>query len=254
MRHLKEKIIAKGMTALLFFTAPMVAGDVLSVVRQSSNSLEVQLQNTDVVGGLQFSLRSSSDIVLSEPERYDRVLAPSWIIASYKPNDSTVNVLIVSMKQESLGSGSGSLIRLSYASTGTAKESYVTLASVLVVSPKSDSLGVTVEGLRWSDRSITIDANGSNRSFVLEQNYPNPFNPTTRVAYRLNNAAQVRLSIYDAAGREVVRLADQYEGAGEYSAVWNSASTNRQAIASGLYFARLTVDNESITRKMILLK
>jgi hypothetical protein len=231
----------------------MVAGDVLSVVRQSSKSLEVQLQNTDVVGGLQFSLRSSSDIILSEPERYDRVLASSWIVDSYKPNDSTVNILILSMQQEPLSSGSGSLIRLSYASTRTAKESYVTLAGVLVVSPKSDSLSVTVDGLRWSDQSIMTDANGNNRSFVLEQNYPNPFNPATRVTYRLDKAAQVRLSIYDAAGREVARLADQYEGAGEFSVVWNSTSTNRQ-IASGLYFARLTVDNESTTRKMILLK
>jgi hypothetical protein len=253
MRHLKRKIIVKGMTALLFFTAPMVAGNILSVVRKSSSSLEVQFQNTDVVGGLQFSLRASSNIVLSEPERDDRLIAPSWMMGSYKLNDSTVNVLILNSQQVSLDSDSGSLIRLSYASTGTAKESYVTLASVLVVSPKFDSLGVTADGLCWSDRSITMDANGSNRPFVLEQNYPNPFNPETRLTYRLDKAAQVRLSIYDAAGHEVVRLADQYEGVGEFSIVWNSMSANRQT-ASGLYFARLTVDNESTTRKMILLK
>ncbi|MGD1046302.1 MAG: T9SS type A sorting domain-containing protein [Bacteroidota bacterium] len=253
MRRVKEKIIAKGMAALLFFTAPMVAGNILSVVRKSSSNLEVQLQNMDVVGGLQFSLRSSSDIVLSEPERSDRVLAPSWIVASYKPNDSTVNVLILSMRQDSLGSGSGSLLRLPYTSSGTVKENYVTLAGVLVVSPNSDSLGFTVDGLRWSDRSLTTDANASNQSFVLEQNYPNPFNPETRLTYRLNKSAQVRLDIYDAVGREVARLADQYEGAGEFTAVWNSTSANHQA-AAGLYFARLTVDNESIVRKMILLK
>lgn len=224
------------------------------VVRTIAGLLEVQLQNTDVVGGLQFSLHSSSDIVLSEPEHGTRTLAPSWIVTSYRPNDSTVNILIMSMQQESLGSGSGSLIRLSYASTGTAKESYVTLVSVLAASPKTDSIGITVEGLHWSDHSITTDTNGSNKPFALEQNYPNPFNPATRITYRLNKAAQVRLSIYDAAGREVIRLADQYEGVGEFSAVWNSTSASRQTIASGLYFARLTVDNESTTRKMILLK
>jgi hypothetical protein len=253
MRYLKKKIIAKGMTALFFFAAPMVAGNTLSVIRKSSSMLEVQLQNTDVVGGLQFSLHSSSDIVLSEPDRYNRVLDPSWIVASYQPNDSTVNILILNMQQSSLNSGSGSLIRLSYASTKTVKESYIAFAGVLAVNPNSDSLGVTVDGLRWSDHSITAEADGSNRSFVLEQNYPNPFNPATRVTYRLNKAAQVRLSIYNTAGCEVARLADQYEGAGEFSVMWNSANAHPQA-ASGLYFARLTVDDENMTRKMILLK
>jgi hypothetical protein len=174
-------------------------------------------------------------------------------VGSYKPNDSTVNILILSMQQVSLSNGSGSLVRLSYATTGATKESYVTLAGVLVVSPESDSLGVTVNGLRWSDYSITTDSDGGNRSFVLKQNYPNPFNPATYVTYRLNKAAHVRLSIYNAAGCEVARPVDQYEGIGEFGVVWNSTSTDRPT-ASGLYFARLTVDNESTTRKMILLK
>lgn len=254
MRHLKNKIIAKGMTALLFFTVPTLAGNALSIVRKSFNNLEVQLQNTDAIGGLQFSLHSSSDVILSDPQRGERVLASSWIVDFYKPNDSTINFLIMSAQQQSLASGSGSLVSFSYKRAGSADASYITMTDVLVVNPKADSVSITLEGLHWSNRPIMTNANAANRLFGLEQNYPNPFNPTTHITYHLNQAAQVRLSIFDEAGHEVDRLVDQFEGVGEFNVIWNSKEHNGQTVPSGMYFARLTVGNESTTRKLILLK
>jgi flagellar hook assembly protein FlgD len=70
----------------------------------------------------------------------------------------------------------------------------------------------------------------------------------------LNKAAQVRLSVYDITGREVNRLIDQYQNVGEHSIAWNSNDQGGQKMASGLYFARLTVDNESVSRKMVMTK
>lgn len=254
MRHLKNKIIAKGMTALLFFTVPTLAGNALSIVRKSLNNLEVQIQNADAIGGLQFSLHSSSDVILSDPQRGDRVLASSWIVDFYKPNDTTINFLIMSAQQQSLASGSGSLVKFSYERAGAAEESSITMTNVLVVNPKDDSVSITVEGLHWSNRPAVADANTDNHLFSLGQNYPNPFNPTTHIAYQLNQAARVRLSIFDASGHEVARLVDQYEGVGEFNVIWNSKESNGRVVPSGMYFARLTVGNESTTRKLILLK
>ena len=90
--------------------------------------------------------------------------------------------------------------------------------------------------------------------FVLNQNFPNPFNPSTKITYRLNKPALVKLSVYDITGREVNRLVDRYQSVGDYNISWNSNDDNGQKMASGMYFARLNVDNESVSRKMVMTK
>ena len=42
--------------------------------------------------------------------------------------------------------------------------------------------------------------------YGLEQNYPNPFNPSTTIEYRVGQAAQVELVIFDIAGQKVRTL------------------------------------------------
>lgn len=87
----------------------------------------------------------------------------------------------------------------------------------------------------------------------LEQNYPNPFNPETAISYSLQHAGIVRLTIYNLLGQEVCRIVDEYQQAGNYEVTWSLAARGHSA-ASGVYFYRLSVGNESVTRKMTLLK
>ncbi len=56
---------------ILLLTAALstYASNKLAVVRTTTNTLEVQLTNSEEVYGLQFSLRTSSDIVLGKLER-----------------------------------------------------------------------------------------------------------------------------------------------------------------------------------------
>jgi hypothetical protein len=90
-------------------------------------------------------------------------------------------------------------------------------------------------------------------AFALEQNYPNPFNPETVIAYSLAKPAQVTLVIYNVVGQKVTTLVDALESAGNHEVKWNAASDG-QALSSGVYFYRLTVDGSAMTRKMTLLK
>jgi hypothetical protein len=85
--------------------------------------------------------------------------------------------------------------------------------------------------------------------FTLEANYPNPFNPTTTLRFGLPQAQRVRLTVYDALGREVAVLLDQ-----ELSAGWHTATFEAGNLASGVYLARLQADNRVETQRMILLK
>ncbi len=86
-------------------------------------------------------------------------------------------------------------------------------------------------------------------SFELRQNYPNPFNPTTTIVYDLPKTATVRLEILNVLGQTVTRLVDQTQTAGRYTIRFDGTD-----VASGVYFSRLTVGEQSISRKMVLQK
>jgi photosystem II stability/assembly factor-like uncharacterized protein len=91
--------------------------------------------------------------------------------------------------------------------------------------------------------------------FILGQNYPNPFNPRTVITYNLKSSGYVKLIAYDILGREVQRLVDSSQKAGEYEVDFMGKFS-----ASGVYFYRMQVSNDnqkqlySETKKMILLK
>ena len=85
--------------------------------------------------------------------------------------------------------------------------------------------------------------------YSLSQNYPNPFNPTTIIRYQLKTKSHVQLTIYDITGREVKKLVNQNQNAGEYSVNFNAGN-----FASGIYIYRLKTDSFEQSRKMILLR
>jgi DNA-binding beta-propeller fold protein YncE len=88
----------------------------------------------------------------------------------------------------------------------------------------------------------------------LEQNVPNPFNPTTSIKYSIAGDADVRLVIYDVAGREVRTLVDQHQRANVYRIVWDGINDQGDRVASGVYFYKLVAGTFTSTRKMMLLK
>lgn len=80
--------------------------------------------------------------------------------------------------------------------------------------------------------------------------FPNPFNPRTTFAFTLPHAGAARLRILDARGREVARPLDATRGAGPGQAAWDAAG-----LASGVYFARLELDGETLlARKLTLVR
>lgn len=85
--------------------------------------------------------------------------------------------------------------------------------------------------------------------FGVDQNYPNPFNPVTTIRFRLARAAHIELTVYNALGQYVTRLANAPYDAGQYDVRWDA-----QDMASGVYFYRLRAGDRSATRSMLLLK
>ncbi len=93
----------------------------------------------------------------------------------------------------------------------------------------------------------------------LLANYPNPFNPETWIPYRLAQAAEVTLNIYDTNGRLVRTIDIGFKPAAVYesraSAIyWDGRNDYGEQAASGVYFYHLSADDYSTTRKMLILK
>ncbi|MDO8550133.1 MAG: T9SS type A sorting domain-containing protein [Ignavibacteria bacterium] len=102
------------------------------------------------------------------------------------------------------------------------------------------------------DKNIIAD-------YSLEQNYPNPFNPTTNIGFRISTGGFISLKVYDVVGKEVTILVNEEKPAGEYevefSAKGRSASGgDAYNLSSGIYFYKLEAENNSETKKMVLLR
>jgi hypothetical protein len=89
----------------------------------------------------------------------------------------------------------------------------------------------------------------------LLQNTPNPFNPSTTITYTLHEPGVVTLAVYDVSGRLVRTLVNnEYRQAGERSVLWYGRDNRGRRVASGVYFYRLKVGREAISRKMVLVE
>ena len=90
--------------------------------------------------------------------------------------------------------------------------------------------------------------------FVLYACYPNPFNAVTRIRYGLKEASKVKISVFDVNGREVVKLVNTEQQAGNYACLWDGHDRFNNPAASGLYFYTLDTGSFKTTRKMTLVK
>lgn len=85
---------------------------------------------------------------------------------------------------------------------------------------------------------------------------PNPFNPSTQIRFEVGGAAaaDVQIDVYDVAGRKVRSLFRGAVQPGEQVFDWNGRGDAGDAVASGLYLARVRVDEQTSSLKMLLAK
>ncbi len=84
---------------------------------------------------------------------------------------------------------------------------------------------------------------------------PNPFNPMTVISYELPEPGAVSLRVFDASGKLVrVLVSGQWETGGVHHVSWNGRDDEGGSLPSGVYFYRLEVGGEVLTKRMVLLK
>ncbi|NQT64362.1 MAG: endonuclease [Candidatus Marinimicrobia bacterium] len=90
--------------------------------------------------------------------------------------------------------------------------------------------------------------------FLLQQNYPNPFNPSTTIRYALDDRANIKLTIFDFRGNEVITLKSGKTPMGNHNIQWDGLNHSGTQVATGVYFVQLKLGNLSQTVKMSYLK
>ncbi len=90
-------------------------------------------------------------------------------------------------------------------------------------------------------------------NYSLEQNYPNPFNPTTKIRFSIPEAGLTTIKLYNLLGQEIATLTNEYRNAGTYEVDFD-ASSILGGLPSGIYLYRISVNNFSSSKKMILMK
>jgi len=87
------------------------------------------------------------------------------------------------------------------------------------------------------------------KDFELKQNYPNPFNPSTKISFVIPVSSVVKLKVFNLLGNEITTLLNEQLFAGEHTVSFNAAG-----LSSGIYFYALTVNGNTKTKEMVLLK
>lgn len=90
---------------------------------------------------------------------------------------------------------------------------------------------------------------GKPTDMSLLTNYPNPFNPTTQLNFVSVETGHAVLEIFDILGRIVYKENYQVRSGQTYHWTWIATDYH-----SGIYIARVRVNNQMVTRKMMLLK
>ncbi len=138
---------------------------------------------------------------------------------------------------------------------GTAVEYYVTATDFsgrTAARPRPAPLAVHRFGFRGAAAAGTEVA--ATTGLTLASPAPNPFNPVTHIRFTLPAAMPARLSVVDVHGREVARLLDRTLAAGEHAVEWQGRTAGGGQAASGVYMIVLTVGNERLIRRAVLLE
>ncbi|MBN2591089.1 MAG: T9SS type A sorting domain-containing protein [Sedimentisphaerales bacterium] len=88
----------------------------------------------------------------------------------------------------------------------------------------------------------------------LSQNHPNPFNPSTTISFYLPESEKVSLEIYNVEGKRVRTLCSKPYNKGQHKVIWNGLDDSGALVNSGIYFYKLKVGKETISKKMVLLR
>lgn len=193
------------------------------------------------VGDLNVSLRNSSGTSVTLSSAIGGANNDMVTLFTNQYADSTINTNLAPFSQKIRPQNSLSAL-------GNSSNGYVRL-TITDNAAVTDSGRVYMWGLRFIPIMGIQNQNELPIKYELAQNYPNPFNPVTTIQYGLPKSSYVTLTVMDILGREVKILVDGYNRAG-----YHNVNFDGKNFSSGIYFYKLSAEQFTETKKMILIK
>lgn len=100
---------------------------------------------------------------------------------------------------------------------------------------------INMTGVLGIDNNALEDANVSI--------FPNPTNQTTTLSYTLIKKGNVKIELMDVLGKKIMETSKIDQAEGEYSFQISKQELN---LLNGIYFVKFSIDNTSITKKLII--
>ena len=103
--------------------------------------------------------------------------------------------------------------------------------------------------IKLPDVTLSNEQFDTPKSVNLLQNYPNPFNPSTTLSFSIREAGTVKLTLHSVAGELLQTITEGYYTEGEHQFKFNAGN-----LATGVYIYSISIGNQSVSRKMMILK
>ena len=88
--------------------------------------------------------------------------------------------------------------------------------------------------------------------FDSTKNYPNPLYPITKIEYTIPQDGQVKIEIVDSENNIVATLLNKFQKTGSYEILFSLWAISKAGLPRGIYYFRLSSDNFSDLKKIIL--
>jgi len=112
--------------------------------------------------------------------------------------------------------------------------------------------GVVLVNIRTIGVSEEREVNEQKITFSLIG--PNPFYSISKIKYFIPKSSHIELKIYNLTGQLVKTLVDKEQREGIYIVEWDGKDRNKKFVPSGIYFIKLSGDEFSEIKKLVLLR
>jgi hypothetical protein len=129
-------------------------------------------------------------------------------------------------------------------SPGTITSSDSTITFRFVSDPFVNNAGFSAT---WNCTQLTTGIAGNENAFSMNA-YPNPFSNAIHVSYSLQEKSNVKISLVDVLGREIVLGDEREEIAGKHEVEFDLSG---KELAKGIYFLEVNVDGEKMVVKIV---
>lgn len=106
----------------------------------------------------------------------------------------------------------------------------------------------------WDTPIETLQGFVAAGPYSMTRMAPNPARGASRISYRIDRSGSVDVEVFDPQGRKIRTLWSGWQMAGEHVINWDGRTDAGVETPAGIYFVRLTGENDTESRKLTLIR